>query len=78
MKAFVVRLWSGEPIVALGAINTVVVALAVQFEWARIAALVTVPLSTFVARSQVSPNGGCSPDGIGGASYDRSICGNWL
>ena len=52
------RLWSGEPVFVLGAINTVVVALALQFEWARLAALVTVPLAAFVARSQVSPNGG--------------------
>ena len=52
------RLWSGEPVFVLGAFNLIVVALAVQYEWARIAALVTVPLSTFVARSQVSPNGG--------------------
>jgi len=58
MKTFVVRLWTGEPIFVLGVFNTVIVALAVQFEWARIAALVTVPLSTFVARSQVTPNGG--------------------
>ena len=52
------RLWYGEPVFVLGAINTAVVALALQYEWARIAALVTVPLSAFVARSQVSPNGG--------------------
>jgi len=52
------RLWSGEPVFVMGALNLIVVALAVQYEWARIAALVTVPLSTFVARSQVSPNGG--------------------
>ena len=58
MTALMKRLWYGEPVFVLGAINTVVIALGVQFEWARIAALVTVPLSTFVARSQVSPNGG--------------------
>lgn len=52
------RLWSGEPVFVMGALNLIVVALAIQYEWARIAALVTVPLSTFVARSQVSPNGG--------------------
>ncbi len=52
------RLWSGEPVFVLGAFNTVVIALGVQFEWARLAALVTVPLAAFVARSQVSPNGG--------------------
>ena len=52
------RLWYGEPVFVLGAFNTVIVALGVQFEWARVAALVTVPLSTFVARNQVSPNGG--------------------
>lgn len=52
------RLWSGEPVFVMGALNLIVVALAVQYEWARIAALVTVPLSTFMARSQVSPNGG--------------------
>lgn len=52
------RLWYGEPVFVLGAINTVVIALGVQFEWARLAALVTVPLAAFVARSQVSPNGG--------------------
>ncbi len=58
MKAFIVRLWTGEPVFVLGALNLIVVALAVQYEWARIAALVTVPLAAFVARSQVSPNGG--------------------
>ena len=52
------RLWYGEPVFVLGAFNTALVALAVQFEWARLAALVTVPLAAFVARSQVSPNGG--------------------
>ncbi len=52
------RLWNGEPVFVLGAINTGVVALAVQYEWARLAALVTVPMAAFVARSQVSPNGG--------------------
>lgn len=52
------RLWSGEPVYVLGAVNTAVVALALQYEWARVAALVTVPLAAFVARSQVSPNGG--------------------
>ena len=52
------RLWYGEPVFVLGAVNTVVIALGVQFEWARLAALVTVPLAAFVARSQVSPNGG--------------------
>ncbi len=58
MTKLMKRLWYGEPVFVLGAINTAVVALAIQYEWARIAALVTVPLSTFVARSQVSPNGG--------------------
>ena len=58
MKKFLVRLWTGEPVFVLGAFNTAIVALAVQFEWARMAALVTVPLAVFVARSQVSPNGG--------------------
>ena len=57
MKAFVVRLWSGEPVFVLGAINTAIVALGIQYEWARVAALVTVPMAAFVARSQVSPNG---------------------
>ncbi len=58
MGKLVKRLWTGEPVFVLGAINTAVVALALQYEWARIAALVTVPLAAFVARSQVSPNGG--------------------
>ncbi len=55
------RLWYGEPDFVLGAFNTVVIALGVQFEWARLAALVTVPLSAFVTQkrvSPVSPNGG--------------------
>ncbi len=50
------RLWYGEPVFILGAINTAVVALAIQYEWARVTALVTVPLAAFVARSQVSPS----------------------
>ncbi len=58
MKTFVTRLWSGEPVFVLGAINTAIVALGIQYEWARVAALVTVPMAAFVARSQVSPNGG--------------------
>lgn len=58
MGKLVKRLWYGEPVFVLGAFNTVVIALGVQFEWARLAALVTVPLAAFVARSQVSPNGG--------------------
>ena len=58
MKTFVARLWTGEPVFVLGAINTAIVALALQYEWARVAALVTVPMAAFVARSQVSPNGG--------------------
>ncbi len=57
MVKLVKRLWSGEPVYVLGAVNTAVVALALQYEWARVAALVTVPLAAFVARSQVSPNG---------------------
>lgn len=58
MTKLMKRLWYGEPVFVLGAINTAVVALALQYEWARIAALVTVPMAAFVARSQVSPNGG--------------------
>ena len=58
MGKLIKRLWYGEPVFVLGAFNTVVIALGVQFEWARLAALVTVPLAAFVARSQVSPNGG--------------------
>lgn len=58
MGKLVKRLWYGEPVFLLGAVNTAVVALGVQYEWARVAALVTVPLAAFVARSQVSPNGG--------------------
>lgn len=50
------RLWYGEPVFVLAFVNTAVVALALQYEWARVAALVTVPLSGFVARSQVRPN----------------------
>ncbi len=58
MMTLMKRLWSGEPVFVLGAINTAIVALALQYGWARVAALVTVPMAAFVARSQVSPNGG--------------------
>ncbi len=56
MVKLVKRLWYGEPVFVLAFINTGMVALALEYRWAAVAALVTVPLSAFVARSQVSPN----------------------
>lgn len=49
------RLWYGEPVIVLGFVNTIVVALGVRYEWAAIAALVTVPLLAWAARTQVEP-----------------------
>jgi len=57
MKEFIVKLWTGEPIIVFGFINTVLVALSLQYEWARIGALVTVPLLAWAGRQKVAPVG---------------------
>lgn len=54
MVKFIKRMVFGEPVYFFGVINTVVVALALQWEWAGVAALVTVPLSAFVTRNELT------------------------
>lgn len=54
MVNFVKRLIFGEPVYFFGAINTVIVALALSYEWAAITALVTVPLTAFVQRNTLT------------------------
>jgi len=57
MKAFLLKLWNGEPVYLFGFINVVFVALSIQYQWAAVVALVTVPLSSWAVRNQVESPG---------------------
>jgi hypothetical protein len=54
MIEFIKRIIFGEPVYFFGAINTVFVALALSYEWAAIASVVTVPLTAFVTRNALT------------------------
>lgn len=58
MKEFIKNMWDGEPVYLFGAINVTAAALATvyQYQWLSAVVLITVGLSAFVTRKQVSPS----------------------